>query len=308
MDELKFLQVLTDIEDDLILDAKKPVTPKRSISSLFGKIGVAAALLCLLSVTVMAVSFSVWVLSSDHRVPIMEAYYMGVFTPSSKVTTVNYDLEAREITIPQRWTENLKAAWKTFDYDHKYFKGIDLKEEDGSRIDFGHIAQVERLLGLELVSSPEIDSAAGNVFVSLVIVDSVRASREWERKGTVTPDGIRIYLPFRLDGQKGLNDDVIEYCGLHIFIPLTESFATEYRSHVVLSGDGSQDLKERKILSHGGIETVLLANTQSEYESMKAFAAWEYQGVGYLLEMKTYDSVTADPGKIMIPYLANLED
>lgn len=308
MDELNFIQALTDIEDDLILYAKKPVTPKRSISSLFGKIGVAAALLCLLSVTVMAVSFSVWVLSSDHRVPILEAYYMGVFTPSSKVTTVNFDLEAREITIPQRWTEDLTAAWNIFGYDHKYFKGIDLKEKDGSRIDFGSIAQIERLLRLGLVSSPEIDGATGSAFVSLVIVDSERTSREWERKGTVTPDGIRIYLPFRLDGQIGLNDDVIEYCGLHIFIPLTESFATEYRSHVVLSGDGSQDLQERKILSQGGIETVLLANNRSEYEATKAFAAWEYQGVGYLLEMKTHDSVTADPGEIIMPYLTNLED
>ena len=308
MNELDFLKALNDVDDDLILDAKKPIRAKNRIPSLLGKIGVAAAILCLLSVTVMAVSFSVRIIGSDQRVPIHEGYYMGIFTPSSKVTTVDYALETQKIKIPAQWSEALTEEWKNFGYDYKYFNGIDLREEDGSRIDFGGISLLEELLELRFVSSPELDRAVRSSYVSLVITDRERASLELREEGRISPDGLRIYLPFRIDGQGSPNPDVVEYCGLNIFIPLTDSFAEEYRSHVVLSGDGNQDLKERKALSQGKVESVILANTQSQDEPMKAFAAWEHEGIGYLLEMKTYYCVTADPAEIIMPYLANLED
>ena len=308
MNELDFLKALNDVEDDLILDAKKPIGAKKHLPSFLGKLGVAAAILCLLSVTVMAVSFSVRIIGSDQRVPIHEGYYMGIFTPSSKVITVDYSLEVQDLQLPTQWIDDLTAEWKAFGYDYSYFQGIDLRNARGSRMDFGSISALENLLGISLVSSPELDEAFRSAYVSLVITDWERASAELREEGRIYPDGLRVYLPLMVENQGKLSSDVVEYCGLNIFIPLTDSFTESYRSHVILSGDGEQDLTQSSYTSPTGIQTHVLANKQSRSDPMKAYGAWEHKGVGYLLEMKTHYNTTADPAAIIMPYFENLED
>ena len=124
MNEWEFMKAFTDIEDNLILDAKKPFVPKTGKYSVLGKIGVAAAILCLLSISVMAVSFGVRIMGSDTRVPIGKYAFLGIFAPSSKVTTVDYALHSQKIHIPPQWQESLTEAWKSFPYDKKYFHMI----------------------------------------------------------------------------------------------------------------------------------------------------------------------------------------
>ncbi len=307
MNELEFLEALNDLEDHLILDAKKPVAKKPPIPALLAKTAVAAAIVCMLSVTVMAVSFSIRILSSEDRVPIHDYFFNGVYTPTSKVTTVDYDLQRQKLALPPQWTDTLTEAWETFGYDHAYFRTVDIRTATGGRMDFGGISPLEELLDVELVSSPEIEEAVGGSFVTLVITDLHRATEEYERKGQISPDGLVIYLPFQTGGG-GLSSEAVQYCGIHIYIPLTESFAHSYRSHVVLSGVGDQDLQGSKHLSRGGIETVLLTNTPgTAEESLRAFAAWEQGGIGYLLELKTRSSTTAAPARLILPYLTNLE-
>ena len=308
MNEFDFLEALNDIEDDLILNAKKPVPKKPPIPALLAKIAVAAAILCMLSLSVMAVSFSIRILRSEDRVPIHEFFFGGIYAPTSKVTTVDYDLEPREVTLPPQWIHTLTEAWETFGYDHKHFKTVDLKTPTGSRMNFGSLSQLEQLLDVDLVSSSELEEALRETFVTLVITDPYRATEEYERKGQITPDGLMIYLPFRTGGANGLSSETVQYCGIHIYIPLTESFADSYRSHVVLSGVGEQDLQESKHLSQGGIETVLLTNTPGiAEEPLRTFAAWEQEGIGYLLELKTRASATTDPAQLILPYLSNIE-
>ena len=308
MNEFDFLEALNDIEDDLILNAKKPVPKKPPIPALLAKIAVAAAVLCMLSLSVMAVSFSIRILRSEDRVPIHEFIFGGIFAPTSKVTTVDYDLEPQEVTLPPQWIDSLTEAWETFGYDHKHFKTLDLKTPAGSRMNFGSLTQLERLLDVDLVSSPELEEALRGTFVTLIITDLVRATEEYERRGSITPDGLVIYLPFKTGGATGLSSEEVQYCGIHIYVPITESFADSYRSHVVLSGVGDQDLQESKHCFQGGIEAVLLANTPSTAEEpLRAFAAWEHKGVGYLLELKTRHSTTADPAQLILPYLSNLK-
>lgn len=308
MNETEFLRVLNDIDDDLILNAKEPLAPKPHVPAILAKMGVAAAIICLLSISVMAVSFGVRIMGSDSRVPIGDNFLWGIFSPSSKVTTVDYSLGAQKADLPAQWIQALTEAWNSFGYDHKYFKGMDLRDKEGNRIDYGTITKVEELLGLPLVSSPEIETACRSAFVKLVITDPERATAELENRGEITPDGIEIYLPFPTENGGELDSQIVDYCGLYLYIPLTDSFVNNYKSHVVLSGAGDQDLREQKYVSRGGVETILLANTQSREESMKAYAAWECRGIGYLLEMKTYAGVTAEPVGLILPYLENLEE
>ncbi|MBR6825100.1 MAG: hypothetical protein IKM59_00995 [Oscillospiraceae bacterium] len=309
MNELEFLEVLNDIEDDLILNAKKPVPKKSPVPALLAKVAVVAAILCMLSLSVMAVSFSIRVLRSEDRVPIHEFFLGGIFAPTSKVTTVDYDLQPQRIRLPSQWIDTLTEGWETFGYDYRYFRTQDLKSPTGSRMDFGGVSQLEELLGVELVSSPELDEAVRGAYVTMVITDSHRAIEEYERKKQITPDGLVIYLPFRTGKTEGLSAETVRYCGIHIYLPITESFADSYQSHVVLSGVGDQDLQKRDYRSRGNIDTVLLTNTPSAAEDpLKTFAAWEYRGVGYLLELKTHHSTCTDPVQLILPYLEHLED
>ncbi len=308
MNEFDFLEALNDMDDDLILNAKKPVPKKPPIPALLAKVAVAAAILCMLSLSVMAVSFSIRILSSEDRVPIHEFFFGGIYSPTSKVTTVDYNLKRQEIKLPAQWIATLTEAWEAFGYDHSYFKGVDLKSPWGSRINFGRFPQLEELLDMDLVSSPEIEETVRGSFVTLVITDPGRATEEYNREGQITPDGLVIYLPFRTGGANGLSSETVQYCGIHIYVPITESFADSYRSHVVLSGVGDQDLQESKHCSQGGIEAILLANTPGTAEEpLRAFAAWEQAGIGYLLELKTRASTTTDPAQVIQPYLTNLK-
>lgn len=309
MNELEFLEALNDMDDDLILDAKKPVPKKPPIPAFLAKVAVVAAILCMLSLSVMAVSFSIRILSGEDRVPIHEFSFGGIYSPTSKVTTVEYDLKTQDISLPSRWIYTLTEAWESFDYDHGYFQTVDLKTPLGRRMNFGGIAQIEALLRIDLVSSPEIEEVIRASFVTLVITDTQRAAQEYKRDRQISPDGLVIYLPFQTGGTQGISSEIVEYCGIHIFVPLTDSFAAGYRSHVVLSGVGGQDLQKSEYRSEGDINTVLLANTPGAAdEPLKAFAAWEHCGVGYLLELKTHHTTPTDPVQLIRPYLEHLED
>ena len=253
-------------------------------------------------------SFSIRILSGEERVPIHEFNFGGPFSPTSKVTTVEYDLKAQKLSLPSQWVHTLTDAWEDFRYDHEYFKTVDLKAPTGSRRNFGSISQLEALLNVDLVSSSELEAVTGASFVTLVITDPQRAKEEYEREGEVTPDGLVIYLPFQTGRVQGISSEIVDYCGIHIYIPLTDSFTDHYRSHVVLSGVGDQDLQKQEYRSRGGIDTIFLTNTPGTAdEPLKAFAAWEHSGVGYLLELKTHQDTHTDPTQLILPYLTDLE-
>jgi hypothetical protein len=253
------------------------------------------------------VSFSVRIIDSDKQVLIHDNIFMGLLSPKSKVTTVDYDLFPRKLQIPQTWIMNLTEAWVNFDYDHQYFTGLDLKEIDGNAMNFGSISQVEALLDVKLVSSPALDQIVKGVFIRLLVTDSQRATEEFQKTGFITPDGMVIYLPLASVEEQGIAPKVVEYYGLNIYIPMTQSFATAYGSHVVLSSIGNQDLAQSTHISSGGIEVTILTNHLCGDEAMKAFGAWEEQGVGYLLELKTPNSVTTEPIEMILPYIKDLE-
>lgn len=309
MNEMDLYGAFTDIEDDLLLDAKKPIKYRHGIPTVIRKIGAVAAVLCLLSVSAMAVSFGVRIMESEERVPIGHFSFMGMFAPSSKITTVDYSLEAQKIDLPKAWEENLTEEWERFAYDHRYFKGVDLRDQEGKRINFHGISEIKEALGLSVVSSAEMGKVVKSAFVKLVVTDPERAGKEFADRGEITPDGIEIYFPFETVKGGKLDPQTVDYCGLYLYIPLTESFADQYRSHVVLSGVGNQDLKEEKYVSEGGVEVALLSNTISKEEPMQVYAAWEHEGIGYLLEMRTYMATEPDkePVDMILPYLEHLE-
>ena len=148
MNRIDFLKELNEIDDDFLLDAELPLKRERHIP--FGKIGVQAALialvLCLIPATVFAVTIGVRILVSQEEIPNYSDYLIGGFLHiDSKVTTIEYELAPQAIEIPLQWEEKLTDAWKGFPYDHSNFTGIDLKDAEGRRINFGSISDMEKL-------------------------------------------------------------------------------------------------------------------------------------------------------------------
>ena len=311
MKRIDFLKELNEIDDDLLLDAELPLKREKHIP--FKKIGVQAALivlvLCLIPATVLAVTIGVRILVSQEEIPNYSDYLIGGFLHiDSKVTTIEYELAPHPIDVPLQWEEKLTDAWKGFPYDHSNFTGIDLKDADGRRINFGSISDMEKLLGTSLTSSQELEQITQGAYVTLAITDPDRAGLQLRTEGIVSPDGVLVYLPFRNHKETGLDPDVVDYCGLRVFIPLTEDFAQRYAEHAVLSGVDQQEFDQSRFYSSGNIEVILLENHwQEEYDTPRGYAAWEKDGIGYLVELKNMLDAKESPVELLRPYLENLE-
>ena len=311
MKRIDFLKELNEIDDDLLLDAELPLKREKHIP--FKKIGVQAALivlvLCLIPATVLAVTIGVRILVSQEESPNYSDYLTGGFLHiDSKVTTIEYELAPHPIEVPLQWEEKLTDAWKGFPYDHSNFTGIDLKDADGRRINFGSISDVEKLLGTSLTSSSELEQITQGAYVTLAITDPDRAGLQLRTEGIVSPDGVLVYLPFRNHKETGLDPDVVDYCGLRVFIPLTEDFAQRYAEHAVLSGVDQQEFDQSRFYSSGNVEVILLENHwQEDYDTPRGYAAWEKDGIGYLVELKNMPDAKESPGELLKPYLEELE-
>ena len=311
MKRIDFLKELNEIDDDLLLDAELPLKREKHIP--FKKIGVQAALivlvLCLIPATVLAVTIGVRILVSQEEIPNYSDYLTGGFLHiDSKVTTIEYELAPHPIVVPLQWEEKLTDAWKGFPYDHSNFTGIDLKDAEGRRINFGSISDVEKLLGTSLTSSSELEQITQGAYVTLAITDPDRAGLQLRTEGIVSPDGVLVYLPFRNHKETGLDPDVVDYCGLRVFIPLTEDFAQRYAEHAVLSGVDQQEFDQSRFYSSGNVEVILLENHwQEEYDTPRGYAAWEKDGIGYLVELKNMPDAKESPVELLRPYLENLE-
>ena len=254
MKRIDFLKELNEIDDDLLLDAELPLKREKHIP--FKKIGVQAALivlvLCLIPATVLAVTIGVRILVSQEEIPNYSDYLTGGFLHiDSKVTTIEYELAPHPIEVPLQWEEKLTDTWKGFPYDHSNFTGIDLKDAEGRRMNFGSISDVEKLLGTSLTSSSELEQITQGAYVTLAITDPDRAGLQLRTEGIVSPDGVLVYLPFRNHKETGLDPDVVDYCGLRVFIPLTEDFAQRYAEHAVLSGVDQQEFDQSRFYSSG---------------------------------------------------------
>ncbi len=307
MNSIDFLKELNEIDDDLLMKAELPPVRKPCIRRIGLNAVVVALVLCLMSVTAAAVTISIRVFTSEDTVPNYENYHFGFFHVNSKVTTIEYELSPQEIEIPLQWENALTDAWKGFGYSYDHFTGIDLKGNDGKRTNYGGIAQLEQLLGIRLVSSEELELVTQGAYVTLAVTDQKRAAEQFRSEGSVSPDGIIIYLPFLRNAQTGLDPEIVDFCGLSIFIPLTDAFADLYTSHAVLSSAYQQDLTQKRIMSSKDVEIVMLQNTVQDGDVLSAYAAWEQAGIGYLVEMKTNWGAETLPSDILTPYLENLE-
>ena len=167
--------------------------------------------------------------------------------------------------------------------------------------------ELEQLLQIRFTSSSELEAVTRGAYVTLAITDQERAAVQYRSEGIVSPDGIVIYLPFSRDSESGVDPNIVNYCGLSIFVPLTDSFARQYASHSVLSSVYNSDFQQIRQVSSGGVEMILLENEPYMDYPLSGYAAWEERGIGYLVELKCNNGSRTAPIEILMPYLENLE-
>lgn len=310
MNSIDFLKELNEIDDDILMNAELPPKRKNHIYRIGVNAVVIALLLLLMPVTVLALVIGVRTQVSKEEFPNYGDYLMGgLISVESKVTTIEYELSPHNIEIPLQWEEKLTDAWKEFPYDYDNFTGVNLKDTEGRRINFGGIKQIEELLGISLTDSKELERITIGAYATLIVTDYERAKMQFRTEGTVTPDGILVYLPFSNDEENGLGPDMVDYLGLQIFIPLTESFVDKYAEYCVMSSVNKQNLIQSSFLSSGNIEVILLENRwHEEFDAPRGYAAWEQDGVGYLVELKCTVDMKESPGELIRPYLEKLEE
>lgn len=308
MNSFDLFEALTDIDDDLIMNAQFTPSKKRHIRRLSLRIAAVACVICLSALTATAITIGVQIRNSSEVATNYNNFLIWNLSVSSKVTTVEYQLCAQDITPPLQWEDALTSAWKGFGYSYEHFSGIHLQDDDGNRIKFESIAEIEQLLGISLVYSEELEEITKGAYVTLAVTDHIRAAEQFRREGIVTPDGLIIYLPFVCNKQNGFDPELVDYCGLNIFVPLTDSFAEKYAFHPVLSSVYGQDLRRTSMVADSNLNIVILENTVEDDAPLSGYAAWEHKGIGYLVEMKTNWSANTCPGEILIPYLKTLEE
>ncbi len=311
MKEEKLWNALTDIDEDMILEAGQ--IPDRRIHSnrLALRIALIAAVLSLLSLTVAGLSIGILYYSDTEPETMEMEYYPGFsLSGESYGATVRFDMEPRDIVLPEDWLAALREAWDSFPYEKAYFTGVELREATGERRNFQSLWDLEELLGIPLVSSPELDAATIGVFGELVICDPVEKERKCKEGEDLTPDGILIYVtldPGELEDRAGR---LAEYFTLKLYIPLSRSFCEAYESLTIQPEADGGRFRGTTVNSEGGIQTAVLESiwesTYSQFYS--AYGLWEHKGIAYVLETVLALGDPLSEPELLQPYIIRLEE
>ncbi len=302
---------LTEIDEDMILEAGQTPDRKTHSSRLALRIALIAAVLSVLSLTVAGLSIGILYYSDTEPETMAMEYYPGFFlSGESYGATVKFDMEAHNIVLPGDWLAALREAWDSFPYEKTYFTGVELRKITGERRNFHSLSALEELLDIPLVSSPEIDAATIGVFGELVICDPVEKEKNCKEGADLTPDGILIYVtldPRELEDRAGR---LTEYFTLKLYIPLSRSFEEAYGSlSIQPEADGGR-FRGTTVNSEGGIQTAVLESTwESEYSQFySAYGLWEHKGIAYVLEVAlALGDPLSDP-ELLQPYIIRLEE
>ncbi len=308
MNAMDFLQELNEIDDCLLLKAAINPPKKHRVRKMSVRVALIAALISLLAMTATAVTVGVRIIANGGEILNHDQFLLGGYNRYTPMATVEYELQTQDVSLPLLWTEELTKAWKSFGYDYRHFTGIELRDEQGRRICYGSLAEIEGLLDVKLLSGEKLDKAVRGAYVTLVVTDQARAAEQFRTEGMVLPDGIVLYLPFDLNKAEGMDIRTVDYCGLTVYLPITRSFADKYAVRSVVSAISNQTLKQSDLTSKGNVEVVLLENTKEQDSPLNGYAAWGKDGIGYLMELKTQGGVTALPGELMKPYVEELEE
>ena len=307
MNEWDLFKAMSELEDEFLCDAPHKKKPLRLL-----RIGLIAAVVMLLAGTVLAVSVSVSVRHGSQTVWLEE---IGLSLPQGKrVETMDYytadiefSMQSAGISVPSEAVAVLTDAWRGFTYDYSYFTGAKLTDAAGKRMDLGSVAGAEAYFGIRLMHSAPMDELICGAYATLVVSDIGRAEKEFAETGSVTPDGVELYFPFRRgDGEDALNAAVVREGGLTVYLVITPQFAQQEGVQRVYSYEKEGALHESGLLTAAGKSILLLENAPQKGYDGFGCAAWCENGIGYYAEVHTSSKTNTPPLTLITPLLDEL--
>ena len=192
MNEFQIFKELTELDDDVLLQASERSRPSPS-ARVLTRLPLAAAILVLMAAAAYAVGLSISVRCMDR--PIRREGFTLTQKPGYGVTLeegscaaeVDYHLTPVEVKNSEALAEALTRAWKAWAADYAHFTGAWLLEETGARRRFDGLAEAGDYLGLPLTRSEALDRADGPCFVRLLIADPAEAALEFANTGKIHP-------------------------------------------------------------------------------------------------------------------------
>lgn len=307
MNEWELLQAMSEIDEQLLLQAETPYAPK---PRQLVRLALVAAVLVLLVGTVLAVSVGVSVrhgrqtvtledigfsLSQGERVETMEYY----------TADIEFSMQTVGISLPPEAVAVLTEAWRTFSYDYRYFTGVKLTDAAGKRLDLQSVAGAEAYFGVRLMHAAPLEELICGAYATLVVSDTERAAREYAETGSVTPDGVLLYFPFRR-GEDGLQPSQVREGGLTVYLAVTPQFIEREGVQHIFSYEKEGALRESGLLTDAGKSILLLENTPQKGYGGFGCAAWCENGVGYYAAVRTNADAYTLPLTLLTPLLYEL--
>lgn len=313
MNSMELMNSLTDLDDDILLEAESvPVKSRRRHTIRRAvMIAAAAALLCV-GVFAAVDGFSLhitdveWNMEEHH---LSEEYYG---TDSENLNfhyiEVAYELEPVAIRdaagrILKNYTTDALSARSHVADNVRYHCGDNLMDS---------VEGYEEFLGVELALTDQIREAAAEYipkqeFDSITVssVPMAQAKSEYAQIGTVSPSGIMLcFFLTEDDYDEAYNYVNVDNVTVYIYMALDEDYAKECSKDTLASYEKEGALSQEKLLC-GDIEVTILYNQPEEGFDGAAHAFYVVDGIYY--KVSVWDALgDGDPKAELLSYLEGL--
>ena len=282
MKEFEIARALTDVSDDLLLEAENAGAPRKTVK--LHRLVAVAAIIAMLTVTVGAVKYGIEYRHGRENAGETGWHTLAFEYPLAPVTIRQEAYDELTEALNADWSENWsnEDGWQQ-NQPELHYRGI--AEQVEERI--CTIGELEEYLGLDLITSPEIDESArlkweenqakgnGTSILIFPCADMIKyAAQEYTETGGVSLQGVVIWVYL---GESGTN----AYAGLRICIPLTERFAQTYPAEVWYSEPEVGDYEVEALQITGREVLVCTQPTDDLTKTPTALALYSGDGICY---------------------------
>ncbi len=302
MNEFQIFKELTELDDDLLIQASREAQKKRTARMVL-RVPLVAAIVILFAATAYAIKLTISVRYWDRPIErdgfsLTNTIGYGVGNEEGYyVAEVTYYLEPVTPQKVELLTDAMTSAWEQWEGSHEHFTGTYLLDEAGARLRYDGLAAVSAAFGLPLTGSAALEQTDGPCYVRLMIGDAEKAALEYADTGKVQPAALVLEDALQLEGSES---------GLTVFIALGSELPPSFDLRELRFLHQEGEPKHSQFRTESGVELVIL-QTGAEGETYNSCAVvWCENGIGYLADLHgSWDGGKAQD--CLMPLLAELE-
>ena len=302
MNEFQIFKELTELDDDLLIQASREAQKKRTARMVL-RVPLVAAIVILFAATAYAIKLTLSVRYWDRPIErdgfsLTNIIGYGVGNEEGYyVAEVTYYLEPVTPQKVELLTDAMTSAWEQWEGSHEHFTGTYLLDEAGARLRYDGLTAVSAAFGLPLTGSAALEQTDGPCYVRLMIGDAEKAALEYADTGKVQPAALVLEDALQLEGSES---------GLTVFVALGSELPPSFSIQELRFLHQEGEPKQSQFRTKSGVELVIL-QTGAEGETYNSCAVvWCENGIGYLADLHgSWDGGKAQD--CLMPLLAELE-